>query len=91
MNRSPNFIANRIAKQVVIEHVLFRVGAAFYRASGNSSFPMKISILSNIINVIGSVCFIYGLKWSVAGAAFATLFARSNSYGFSNMWCFRVV
>ncbi len=55
---------------------LFSAGAAFYRASGNSRFPMKISVLSNIINVIGNVCFIYGLKWGVAGAAFATLFAR---------------
>lgn len=33
---------------------LFSAGAAFYRASGNSKFPTKISIASNAINVIGN-------------------------------------
>ena len=55
---------------------LFSAGAAFYRASGNSKFPTKVSVISNIINVTGNALFIYGFKWGVAGAAFATLLAR---------------
>ena len=55
---------------------LFSAGAAFYRAFGNSKFPMKISILSNIINVTGNALFIYAFKWGVAGAALATFFSR---------------
>lgn len=49
---------------------------AFYRASGNSKFPTKVSVVSNIINVAGNVLFIYGFKWGVAGAAYATLLSR---------------
>ena len=30
---------------------LFSAGAAFYRASGNSKFPTKVSVVSNMINV----------------------------------------
>ena len=55
---------------------LFSAGAAFYRASGNSKFPTKVSVVSNIINVIGNALFIYGFQWGVAGAAFATLLSR---------------
>lgn len=55
---------------------LFSAGAAFYRAFGNSKFPMKISILSNVINVTGNALFIYAFKWGVAGAALATFFSR---------------
>ena len=55
---------------------LFSAGAAFYRASGNSKFPTKVSVISNIINVTGNALIIYGFKWGVAGAAYATLLAR---------------
>ena len=56
---------------------MFSAGAAFYRASGNSKFPSKISVVSNVINVIGNTLFIYGFQWGVAGAALATLLSRA--------------
>lgn len=55
---------------------LSSAGAAFYRASGNSKFPTQVSVVSNVINVLGNALLIYGFKWGVAGAAFATLFSR---------------
>ena len=55
---------------------LFSAGAAFYRASGNAKFPAKVSVFSNIINVIGNTLFIYSFQWGVTGAAFATLLSR---------------
>lgn len=55
---------------------LFSAGAAFYRASGDSKFPMKVSVISNSINIAGNVIFIYGFQWGVAGAAIATLLSR---------------
>lgn len=55
---------------------LFSAGASFYRAFGNSKFPMKISIISNVINVTGNVLFLYGFGWGVVGAALATLLSR---------------
>jgi len=56
---------------------LFSAGAAFYRASGNSKFPTKVSVVSNVINVMGNILFIYGFQWGVAGAAFTTLLSRA--------------
>ena len=55
---------------------LYSAGTAFYRASGNSKFPTKVSIVSNVINVAGNALFIYSFKWGVAGAALATLLSR---------------
>lgn len=55
---------------------LFNAGAAFYRAGGNSKFPMKVSILSNVLNVAGNAMLIFGFGLGVAGAAFSTLFSR---------------
>lgn len=55
---------------------LFSVGAAFFRAGGNSKFPMKVSVISNILNIVGNAVFIYAFHWSVAGAALATLISR---------------
>ncbi|MDE6053802.1 MAG: MATE family efflux transporter, partial [Lachnospiraceae bacterium] len=55
---------------------LFSVGAALFRAGGNSKFPMKVSVISNILNIMGNAVFIYVFHWSVAGAALATLISR---------------
>ncbi|MGL6174474.1 MAG: MATE family efflux transporter [Cellulosilyticaceae bacterium] len=55
---------------------LFNVGSAFYRATGNSKFPMKVSIISNIMNVVGNMILIFGLHMGVEGAAIATLISR---------------
>lgn len=55
---------------------LFSVGAALFRAGGNSRFPMKVSLLSNVLNIVGNAVFIYVFHWSVAGAALATLISR---------------
>jgi len=55
---------------------MFSAGAAFYRASGNSKFPTKVSVVSNAINIAGNAVCIYGFQWGVAGAALATLVSR---------------
>jgi len=55
---------------------LFSAGAAFYRAGGNSKFPMKISVISNILNIVGNFILIFVFHMGVAGAALATLVSR---------------
>lgn len=55
---------------------LFNAGAAFFRAGGNSRFPMKVSVISNFINIFGNALLIFGLHKGVAGAALATLVSR---------------
>lgn len=55
---------------------LFSAGSAFYRAGGESKFPMKISVISNGINIVGNAILIFGFGMGVAGAAWATLISR---------------
>ena len=50
--------------------------AALFRVMNRTKHTMYISLISNIINVIGNALLIYGFKLGVAGAAYATLSAR---------------
>ncbi len=55
---------------------LYEAGAAFYRAGGNSRFPMIVSTISNVMNISGNALFIFCFHWGVAGAALSTLLSR---------------
>ena len=55
---------------------LSNCGAAFYRAGGESRFPMLIAALCNGANIGGNAILIFGLNLGVAGAAYATLGSR---------------
>jgi putative MATE family efflux protein len=55
---------------------IYGVGGAFYRAEGNSRYPMMISVISNIMNIAGNALLIFVLHWGVFGAAFSTLLSR---------------
>ncbi len=55
---------------------LFQAGSAFYRAGRNSRFPMTVSVISNLMNIVGNSIFIFGFGWGVFGAALSTLLSR---------------
>lgn len=55
---------------------LYNGGAALFRTMGNSNISMIITLIMNIINVIGNAILIYGFQMGVAGAAIPTLFSR---------------
>lgn len=55
---------------------LFNAGSAFYRACGESRFPMLVSVASNVLNIAGNAILIFVFNMGVAGAAFATLLSR---------------
>ncbi|MBR2122854.1 MAG: MATE family efflux transporter [Lachnospiraceae bacterium] len=55
---------------------LFQAGAAFYRAGGNSRFPMTVSVICNAVNIAGNAIFIFVFHWGVFGAALSTLISR---------------
>lgn len=55
---------------------LFSAGSAFYRAGGNSRFPMIVSVICNIGNVAGNALFLFVFDMGVTGAALATLLSR---------------
>lgn len=42
----------------------------------NSRFPMYISIMINVVNVVFGVWFVYGLHWGIAGVAWSTVVAQ---------------
>lgn len=55
---------------------LFSAGSAFFRAGGNAKFPMKVSVISNLVNIAGNAVLIFGFHMGVAGAAISTLASR---------------
>lgn len=55
---------------------LFSTGSAFYRAGGESKFPMRVSVISNLLNIAGNAVLIFGFQMGVAGAALSTLLSR---------------
>jgi putative MATE family efflux protein len=57
-------------------NAIYNAGAGLYRTMGKTAVTMRVSLLANIINVIGNALLIYLFKMGVAGAACATLFAR---------------
>lgn len=50
--------------------------AALFRSMGNSKISMQVSIVMNVVNVIGDYCFIFLFHWGAAGAALASLIGR---------------
>lgn len=55
---------------------VYNAGAAIFRTMGNSKLPMKVSVLMNIINVIGNGILIFGFHRGAEGVAIPTLVSR---------------
>lgn len=55
---------------------LYNAGAAIFRSMGNSKVSMKVSILMNVINVVGNAILIYIFHFGTAGVAIPTLVSR---------------
>lgn len=56
---------------------LYNCGAALFRAMGNSGITFKVSIMMNIINVVGNAIGIFVLHMGVAGVAVPSLISRA--------------
>lgn len=55
---------------------LYNAGAALFRVMGNSKISMYVSILMNLINVVGNAVLIFGFRMGVEGVAIPTLVSR---------------
>lgn len=60
---------------------LYNGCAALFRAMGDSRTTMYISLLMNLINLVGNAILIFLCNMGVAGAAIATLVARTVAAG----------
>lgn len=58
---------------------VYNAGAALYRSLGDTQTTMIVSILSNLINVVGNYIGVFVLKAGVAGVAWPTFAARMFS------------
>ncbi len=67
---------------------IYNAGAAMYRSMGKTSTTMYISIISNIINVVGNCIGVFVLHAGVAGVAYPSLIARAFSAVVITVLCF---
>lgn len=69
---------------------VYNSGAAVYRSLGKTNVTMYISILSNIINVVGNLIGVFVVHAGVAGVAWPSLIARTFSAITITILCFRI-
>lgn len=55
---------------------IYNAGAAIFRTIGNSKISMQVSLIMNVINVVGNAILIYGFHMGTEGAAIPTLISR---------------
>lgn len=68
---------------------VYNAGVALYRSLGKTKTTMQISLISNIINLIGNLIGVFVLKAGVAGVAYPSLIARMYSAVAITWLCFR--
>ena len=68
---------------------IYNAGAALYRSIGKTNATMIISIISNVINVIGNLIGVFILRAGVAGVAYPSLIARFFSAVAITILCFQ--
>ena len=67
---------------------IYNSGAAVYRSLGKTDVTMYLSVISNIINVIGNLVGVFVLHGGVAGVAYPSLIARTFSAVAITLLCF---
>lgn len=56
---------------------VYNACAALFRSMGNSQITLKVSILINLINIVGNAICIFGLHMGAAGVAIPSLISRA--------------
>ena len=68
---------------------VYNAGAALYRSIGRTKTTMNISILANLINVVGNLLGVFYFHAGVAGVAYPSLISRTFSAAAITWLCFR--
>lgn len=69
--------------------MVYNSGAALFRSMGKTSVTMYLSVVSNMINVIGNLIGVFVLHAGVAGVAYPSLLARTFSAVAITVLCFQ--
>ena len=56
---------------------VYNACAALFRSMGNAQITLKVSILMNVMNIVGNAVCIFGLNMGVAGVAIPSLVSRA--------------
>ena len=67
---------------------IYNAGAALYRSFGKTSTTMYISVIANIINIVGNCIGVFALHAGVAGVAWPSLISRTFSAVTITVLCF---
>lgn len=68
---------------------VYNSGAALFRSIGKTSVTMYLSVVSNIINVIGNLIGVFVFHAGVAGVAYPSLISRTFSAAAITFLCFQ--
>ena len=68
---------------------VYNAGAALYRSIGKTSVTMYISVVANIINIIGNIVCVFAFHMGIAGVAYPSLAARVFSAVAVTLLCLR--
>lgn len=68
---------------------VYNAGAAVYRSVGETKTTMYISVIANVINVVGNLIGVFVLRAGVAGVAWPSLISRVFSAAVITVLCFR--
>lgn len=68
---------------------IYDAGAALCRSIGKTNVTMNVSIVANIINVVGNCIGVFALKMGAAGVAWPSLISRVLSAVAVTVYCFR--
>ena len=94
------FGASELTLEMAVEY--FQIVAAFFpfylllnvmnsmiRADGSPAYAMTAMLTGAIINIILDPVFIFGLKWGIAGAAWATAIGQVASFAVCTIYFFK--
>ena len=63
--------------------------AGWFIGMQNSRFPMFIAITQNVVNIVGSLCFVFLLDMKVEGVALGTVIAQYTGLFMAIAFCYR--
>ncbi len=70
-------------------YLLFNVMNSMIRADGSPAYAMAAMLTGAVINIILDPVFIYGLRWGIKGAAYATVIGQVASFLISVVYFFK--